>query len=70
MERVRTLDAYHVIDHVAEDFTTRADRYQFIIDAVGKSTFSKCRHLLLPGGICISTELGPRMQNLLRRAPI
>ncbi|MDO8928989.1 MAG: zinc-binding dehydrogenase, partial [Bacteroidota bacterium] len=35
----------------------------FVFDAVGKSSFGKCKPLLKKGGIYISTELGKGGQN-------
>ena len=35
-----------------------------MFDAVGKSTFGKCKPLLKPEGVYISSELGPWGQNL------
>jgi len=34
-----------------------------VLDSVGKSSFGRCRRLLKPGGIYISSELGPLAQN-------
>ena len=34
-----------------------------ILDSVGKSSFGRCKRLLKPGGIYISSELGPLAQN-------
>src|SRR5690606_20439915 len=53
-----------VIDRFTEDFTTRPERYDVVVDAVGKSTFAACRPILLPGGRYVSSELGPGGQNL------
>ena len=36
-----------------------------VLDAVGKSSFGRCRRLLKPGGIYFSSELGPLAQNLV-----
>ena len=36
-----------------------------MFDAVGKSTFGRCKRLLKPGGIYLSSELGPWSQNPL-----
>jgi NADPH:quinone reductase-like Zn-dependent oxidoreductase len=33
------------------------------MDAVGKSSFGRCRRLLKPGGLYLSTDLGPLSQN-------
>jgi NADPH:quinone reductase-like Zn-dependent oxidoreductase len=56
---LRTLGADLIIDHSREDFTGRIERYDMIFDAVAKSSFAACRHLLAPGGIYVSTLPGP-----------
>ena len=38
--------------------------YNFVFDMVGKSSFFKCRSLLKPGGVYISSDLGDVAQNL------
>ena len=53
-----------VIDYTKEDFTKREDLYDFVFDAVGKSSFFKCKKLLKPKGIYYSTELGYLSQNI------
>jgi len=60
---VKGLGAHTVIDYTAEDFTRRTGPFDVVIDAVGKSTFGKCKPLLAPHGIYFSTELGPYLQN-------
>lgn len=64
IELVRSLGASRVIDHTQEDFTKDDQRYQFVFDAVGKSSFKKCKPLLYPGGVYMSTDLGPGNQNI------
>ena len=64
LELVCALGATHVIDYMKEDFTKEDQQYDFVFDAVGKSTFGKCRPLLPNGGVYISSELGPWWQNL------
>lgn len=64
IDKIKALGADRIIDYKKEDFTRDGQRYRVIFDAVGKSTFFKCRHLLLPGGIYISSELGPSGQNI------
>ncbi|MBI2327107.1 NAD(P)-dependent alcohol dehydrogenase [Candidatus Curtissbacteria bacterium] len=64
MELLKTLGADKVINYEKEDFTKDEQKYNFIFDAVGKSTFGKCKPLLEPGGIYISSELGPAAQNV------
>ncbi|MES1221511.1 MAG: NAD(P)-dependent alcohol dehydrogenase, partial [Bacteroidota bacterium] len=45
-ELVKSWGADRVIDYKTEDFTKDNEKYDFVIDAVGKSSFFKCRHLL------------------------
>jgi len=63
MEQVRSLGAQTVVDYTREDFTQDKQLYDYVFDAVGKSTFGKCKRLLKPGGVYISSELGPGVQN-------
>lgn len=63
VELVSTLGAERVIDYTVQDFTTDSQRYDVVIDAVGKSSFARCRRLLHPHGIYLSSELGPHAQN-------
>jgi NADPH:quinone reductase-like Zn-dependent oxidoreductase len=65
MELVKSLGADRVIDYMAEDFTKDDQTFDVVLDAVGKSSFGRCRRLLKPGGIYLSTELGPLSQNPL-----
>jgi NADPH:quinone reductase-like Zn-dependent oxidoreductase len=63
IELVRGLGADRVIDFTAEDFTTDEQTYDVVLDSVGKSSFGRCKRLLKPGGIYLSSELGPLSQN-------
>jgi NADPH:quinone reductase-like Zn-dependent oxidoreductase len=60
---VRGLGAERVIDHTAEDFTKDERTYDVVLDAVGKSSFGRCKRLLKPRGIYLSSDLGPLSQN-------
>ncbi len=62
-ELVKSLGADEVIDYAVEDFTKSGKKYDFVFDAVGKSSFGACKKLLKPGGIYCSTELGFMWQN-------
>ena len=62
---VKSLGADTVIDYQTQDFTKTEDRFEFIFDAVGKSSFGQCKPLLTAKGIYISTELGKNGENLL-----
>ena len=60
---VEGLGADRVIDYRVQDFTKDQQQYDVVLDAVGKSSFNRCRHLLKPGGIFSSSDLGPLSQN-------
>jgi NADPH:quinone reductase-like Zn-dependent oxidoreductase len=60
---VQSLGADKVIDYTKEDFTKSGQGYDFVFDAVGKSSFGACKKLLKPGGIYCSTDLGFLSQN-------
>ena len=65
VELVKSLGADRVIDYTKEDFTKLDEMFDVVFDAVGKSTFFKCKPILKPDGIYFSTELGPYLQNPL-----
>jgi NADPH:quinone reductase-like Zn-dependent oxidoreductase len=58
------LGVKHLIDAAHENFLATPNRYDFIFDAVGKSRFSTCKPLLKHGGCYLSSELGPRSENI------
>ena len=64
LELVKSLGASRVIDYKAYDFTTDAEKYDYVFDTVGKSSFFKCFRLLKPGGVYISSDLGYLAQNM------
>ena len=57
LDMVKSLGADKVIDYTKEDFTESNNTYDLIFDAVGKSSFSKCRKLLNQKGFYITTLL-------------
>ncbi len=59
VDMVTSLGADHVIDYKREDFTTFGEQYDIIFDSVGKSSFSKAKRALKPGGIYLTTVLSP-----------
>jgi len=61
---LKSLGADEVIDYTKEDFTNKGKQYDVVIDAVGKSSFFRCRKILKPHGMYISTELGYLSQNI------
>jgi len=64
IELVKSLGADEVIDYTKEDFTENGQIYDVVFDAVGKSSFFRCKKLLKPGGIYFSTDLGFLSQNI------
>jgi len=50
-ELIKLLGADKIIDYKKEDFTKDNEQYDFIFDAVGKTSFIKCRKLLKKKGI-------------------
>ena len=50
-ERVIAWGADKIIDYKTQDFTKDDEQYDFVIDAVGKSTFAKCKPLLNKNGM-------------------
>ena len=61
---VKSLGADVVIDYQTQDFTKTETRFNFIFDAVGKSSFKQCKPLLTEKGVYISTELGKNAENI------
>lgn len=66
---VRSLGAAHVIDHTVEDFTGNGERYDVIMDAVGKHSFRRCERSLKPGGFYLATDKAENLILALRPMP-
>jgi len=65
LELVKSLGADRAIDYTCGDFTRMGETFDFVVDAVGKTSFFQCRKLLKPGGVFAATDLGPWGQNLV-----
>jgi NADPH:quinone reductase-like Zn-dependent oxidoreductase len=61
---IKSLGADLVIDYTKSDFTKTNQTFDFVFDAVGKSSFGICKPLLKEKGIYISTELGKNSENI------
>jgi NADPH2:quinone reductase len=61
VELVRALGADEVIDYEHEDFTQRDERWDVVLDAVGKHSFLRSRRVLADRGMYVATD---RMVNL------
>jgi NADPH:quinone reductase-like Zn-dependent oxidoreductase len=56
---VRKLGASSVIDYTRTDFTRAGRRYDVIFDVAGTSSFVRCRRVLSPGGVYLTTAPSP-----------
>jgi NADPH:quinone reductase-like Zn-dependent oxidoreductase len=62
----QALGADAVIDYKKEDFTQNGETYDLILDILGKSSFSRCKNSLKPGGVYLlaSFKMKPVLQML------
>ena len=51
LDLVKSLGADRAVDYTAGDFTQIGETFDFVLDAVGKTTYVRCRKLLKPGGV-------------------
>lgn len=64
LEKLQQLGIEKVLDYEKEDFRELDDKFDFVFDAVGKSSFFQTKYLLKSKGIYISSELGYMAQNI------
>ena len=55
LDMVRSLGADNVIDYTQEDLAESGETYDVILDAVGKTSFSRCKDLLKQKGLYLAT---------------
>ncbi|ODR80918.1 Zn-dependent oxidoreductase [Haladaptatus sp. W1] len=55
IDLVKSLGADTVIDYTQTDFTTVGEKYDIIFDAVGKSSYSRCKDSLTRDGMYMTT---------------
>src|SRR6202166_2976796 len=65
LELVKSLGADRAIDYTSEDFTRIGETFDFVVDAVGKTSYFRCRKLLKPDGLFAATDLGTWGQNVV-----
>jgi NADPH:quinone reductase-like Zn-dependent oxidoreductase len=65
LDLARQLGADRVVDYTAEDFTKIGDSFDFVLDAVGKTSYFRCRQLLKREGVFAATDLGKWWQNVI-----
>ena len=56
-EMVKSLGAEKVIDYTKDDFTKSDEKYDFVFNVVGKTTFSQCKGILKPKGIYLDNMM-------------
>jgi len=54
---VKSLGADKVIDYKQEDFTQSEEKYDYVYDTVGKSSFKQCKAILKSNGVYLSPVL-------------
>jgi NADPH:quinone reductase-like Zn-dependent oxidoreductase len=65
IELIKSLGADRIIDYQKEDFTkVLKEEFDYVFDAVGKSSFKKCKRLVKNHGWYSATELGPNWSNV------
>jgi NADPH:quinone reductase-like Zn-dependent oxidoreductase len=57
---VRSLGAEQVIDYASEDFTSRGETYDLILDIVAKSSLSEIKRALKPRGAYVAVAFNPK----------
>jgi len=65
LELVGSLGADRAVDYTTGDFTRIGETFDFVVDAVGKTSFFRCRKLLKSDGIFAATDLGRWGQNVM-----
>jgi len=68
VERIRSLEADHVMDYTQEDFTRNGQRYDLLLDIAGSRSWRECKRVLAPnanfvivGGPKSNRVVGPLM---------
>jgi NADPH:quinone reductase-like Zn-dependent oxidoreductase len=75
LDMLRSIGADQVIDYTQEDFTKNGETYDFVLDVVGKSSFSGCIRSLKKNGRYLIADPGPsqmargRWSSMISRLP-
>ncbi|GAA3401474.1 NAD(P)-dependent alcohol dehydrogenase [Paenibacillus hodogayensis] len=56
MPLVKSLGADRVVDYTKEDFAGRGERYDIVLDAVGKGSKAQCKQALKPNGTYVTVD--------------
>lgn len=65
MAMVRSIGAGHVVDYTREDFVSKPERYDLILDCVGNRSLSEYKRVLVRGGRCVMIGAPKRMSSAL-----
>jgi NADPH:quinone reductase-like Zn-dependent oxidoreductase len=65
VELVKGLGADRVVDYTTQDFTRDEQTYDLVMDAVGKSSFGRCRRVLFPLPLRPDQEIARYLEGLL-----
>ncbi len=65
LELASKLGADRVLNYEEQDFTAIGETFDLVLDAVGKTSWFTCRHLLKKNGIFSATDLGPFWSNII-----
>lgn len=65
LDLLKSLGPDRVIDYTAQDFTRIDQRFDAVVDAVGRTSYFKCRKLLEQHGVFAATDLGRWGQNVV-----
>lgn len=58
LDLARSLGADEVVDYTREDYVARDATYDLVFDAVGKSSYRRCRRALKPDGLYMTMDGG------------
>ncbi|MGZ4332985.1 MAG: NAD(P)-dependent alcohol dehydrogenase [Gaiellaceae bacterium] len=58
LDLARSLGAEEVVDYTRADYAGRGETYDLVFDAVGKSSYRRCRRALIPDGLYITMDGG------------
>ena len=58
LEMIKSLGADKVIDYTKVDYTKNGETYDFVLDTVGKTSFSRCKKSLKQKGVFLPVLMG------------
>ena len=64
---VQSIGAHRVIDYTQDDFTKGGERYDLLLDCIGKPSLSACRRVLNPKGILVLIGAPDNFRAILAR---